>query len=267
MPFIQANGIKIYYEVQGKGDPLVLISGFTEDHTAWEDVVAELAKNFRVLTFDNRGAGQTIYPEKPFTTEEMADDTIALLSALDIPQAYILGHSMGGNIAQQIALRHPKNILKLIIACSMAKLDSVARAVINTGEKLVDAGVPFELLIANIFPWIFSADFLADEQKVAKALKKKLRNPHPQTLAGYKHQLRACNQHDTSARLVEIKVPTFVLSCDSDLLISPRHSERMAAKIPGAQLTILPNIGHIPQVENPSLFCERVKGFLKSKDR
>lgn len=263
MSFAQANGIKLYYEMHGQGEPLVLISGFTEDHTAWEDVVAELAKDFRVLTFDNRGAGQTITPEKPFTTEEMADDTVALMSALDIPKAHVLGHSMGGSIAQQIALRHPKNILKLIIACSVPKLDSVSLAVINTGAKLVNAKVPFELLLDNIFPWIFSADFLSDEKKVAKALAKKINNPHPQTLIGYKHQLVACNRHDTLARLSEIKTPTLVLGCARDLLISPSHSEWMAEKIPNAQLKILPSLGHIPQVENPTLFCKTIKEFLK----
>ena len=262
MPIIQANGIKIYYELHGQGEPLVLISGLTEDHTAWENVLEKLAQSFRVLIFDNRGAGQSTSPKTSFTIGDMAKDTVALLQALDIPKAHILGHSMGGAIAQQIAIENPERVLKLIIACSAAKLSPLSMFVVKTGEKLVDAQVSYELLIENVFPWLFSSDFLADDKKVAKAFERKIKNPHPQTLEGYKNQIRACGQFDTTTQLSKIKTQTLVLTTEQDILISPRHSKMLTENINGAKLVMLPNIGHIPQLENPTLFCQEVVRFL-----
>src|SRR3990167_9486363 len=117
MPKITANNISMHYEQHGTGDDLVLIGGLTSDHQVWKSALRILSQYFRVLIFDNRGAGQTDTPDLPYTTELMAKDTLALMTALNIPRAHIVGHSLGGCIAQQMALIAPDKVKKLVIAC------------------------------------------------------------------------------------------------------------------------------------------------------
>ena len=262
MPTKQVNNLEIYYELHGSGEPLVLISGFTEDNSSWEVVIDRFAERFQVLVFDNRGAGRTNTPNEPFTVKDMAQDTISLMKALDISKAHVLGHSMGGAIAQEMALIKPECVDRLVLASTSACFDTLAMFVINVGEKLVDTGAPFEVLLENAFPWLFSASFLTDKENVAKAMKRKLENPYPQTLEGYKNQIKACSQHETLERVAKISSPTLVLTTEKDLLVSPDDSSVLAERIPEASLKILPKMGHMLQFENPALFCDEVTSFL-----
>ncbi|HNO65923.1 MAG TPA: alpha/beta hydrolase, partial [Tepidiformaceae bacterium] len=131
MPYVPTRDIITYYEEAGSGRPLVLIRGLGSDLQAWSLQVPELAKHFRVITYDNRGAGRTGAPDKPYTIAGMADDLAALLDALDIPTACILGYSMGGMIAQEFALKHPARVEKLILLGTSAGLDGYSREVIR----------------------------------------------------------------------------------------------------------------------------------------
>jgi pimeloyl-ACP methyl ester carboxylesterase len=116
MPKVQANGITLYYEVHGTGDPLILISGMSYDHWQWHKMTPDLAQHFQVIVFDSRGVGESDKPAGPYTAQLLADDTAALLEALGHRQAFVLGHSMGGFIAQALALSRPELVGKLILA-------------------------------------------------------------------------------------------------------------------------------------------------------
>ncbi len=105
MPVTTANGLDLYYELHGQGDPLVLIAGFTCDHTFWEGILGKLAKQFQVLIFDNRGAGRSSCPDLPYTVDDMALDAIALIESLQLKKPHLLGHSLGGCVAQAIAYK------------------------------------------------------------------------------------------------------------------------------------------------------------------
>src|SRR5574338_652846 len=116
MPIINANGIDIYYETRGEGKPLVLISGLGYGMWFWNKVISDLAEQFQVIAYDNRGAGQTDQPDGPYNVQMMAEDCAGLLDALGVKDAVIMGHSMGGFIAQQLALLRPDLVGKLILA-------------------------------------------------------------------------------------------------------------------------------------------------------
>ena len=126
MPFAEINKIKMYYEEQGDGFPLVLIAGFGVDHVGWSAVTDSLAQNYRVILLDNRGAGQSDAPDQSYGIAAMADDVAALLNHLQIEQAYICGHSMGTSIAQQFALKYPQKSKKMILCSAFPKLNTLS---------------------------------------------------------------------------------------------------------------------------------------------
>src|SRR3989338_4873439 len=163
MPIKTINNITIYYEQHGEGHDLILIGGLTSDHQVWKSTLRLFSKHFRVLIFDNRGAGQSTTPDFPYTMEMMAQDTLQLMDALHISRAHILGHSMGGGIAQQIALMAPEKINKLIIACSRAKPNALANMVFFMREKLQNMGMGNEELAEYVMPFLFGDDFLNND--------------------------------------------------------------------------------------------------------
>jgi pimeloyl-ACP methyl ester carboxylesterase len=129
MPIIHTNGIDLYYEERGSGDPLLLIMGITAPGSVWEKHVAYWEKDFRCIMGDNRGVGLSDKPAGPYTTAQMADDYAGLLDALQIQKVRVVGCSMGSTIAQQLALRHPKKVHSLVLMCPWARCDNTAKAV------------------------------------------------------------------------------------------------------------------------------------------
>src|ERR1700687_458560 len=132
MPTIRANGIQLFYEACGSGELLLLIPGFACDHSIWSQVVPSLASQYRVVSFDNRGVGQSSAPDIRYSIREMADDAAALLEQIGARQAHVAGHSMGGLIAQELALAHPSKVRSLLLLSSCAKSDERGKALIET---------------------------------------------------------------------------------------------------------------------------------------
>ena len=126
MPFATVNGIKINYKVEGEGNPLVMIMGFGSPRSGWSSQIPFFKKHFRVVTFDNRGAGKSDKPAGPYTTKMMADDAVKLMDALGIQKADIVGASMGGMIAQELAINYPEKAGKLVLACTYPCKDDVS---------------------------------------------------------------------------------------------------------------------------------------------
>ena len=123
MPKVRVNDIEMYYEIHGKGTPLVHIGGLAGDARTWMRQIEHLAQHFQVLCFDNRGTGRTDFPDRPYSTKLFADDTVGLMDEVGIERAHIYGISMGGGIVQEIAINHPDRTLSLVINCSFAKMD------------------------------------------------------------------------------------------------------------------------------------------------
>src|SRR3990167_10012984 len=142
MPLQTLTDIDVYYEQQGAGPDLILIGGLTSDHQIWRTPLRTFSQHFRVTTFDNRGAGQSSTPDYPYTIEMMANDTIQLMDALNINKAHILGHSMGGGIAMQMALMAPDRIHKLILASSRPTIGMVATMLFSMRQKLQALKIP-----------------------------------------------------------------------------------------------------------------------------
>jgi pimeloyl-ACP methyl ester carboxylesterase len=254
MPRVRVGDITIHYVEAGSGDPLVLIMGLGGDHQAWGFQLPVLAERHRVIAFDNRGAGQTDAPDHPYTTAMMAADTLRLMDALGIDRAHVVGVSMGGMIAQELALAAPQRVRTLHIGCSLARPDAHLRALLSMW-RTVRTRLPLDLALRAVALWLFApATWDERPEFVETLLQTALANPYVQTTTGFIHQTEAVETHDTVDRLRRIECPTLVSVAEADILVPPRFSRVLAAGIPGAELRLIPGAGHAYFWERPDAF-------------
>lgn len=263
MPKIRAGDVEIFFQVSGSGPPLLLIAGFACDHLIWSKVVPALSASFRVITFDNRGMGRTTGDVSALTLRQMADDAAALLNALDIDSAHIVGHSMGGLIAQELAIAQPDRVKSLILISSCARLDERVRAIIQTwGDlpKRLDAEASARLIL----PWMYTNAFYSKPGAIEELVAKMMANPYPPTVEGIYAQSRASMIADTVDRLHLISKPTLVLTGREDILLTVEFSEQLARGIVNAELVILENSGHGLLIESAAAVSAPMLSFFSS---
>ncbi len=252
----------MHYVEAGAGDPLVLIMGFGGDHLAWGFQMPVFAEHYRVIAFDNRGAGQTDQPDHPYTTRQMAGDTVGLMDALGIERAHVLGVSMGGMIAQEIALNHPDRVRTLQLHCTYARPDGYTRARL-AAARVERTTLSREDAIRSGFSWFFARGTYNERPEFVEAiLRNALANPHPQSITGYVRQGDAVLAHDTLDRLAAIRCPTLVSVAAEDILVPPRFSREIAARVPGAELRMIEGAGHVYFWERPDAFNALCLEFL-----
>ena len=262
MPHARVNGISIYYEEHGAGTPLLLVMGFTANTTAWEPVLPALSSRYRVIAFDNRGAGRSDAPEAAYTMAELADDALGLLSHLGIERAHVYGVSMGGMIVQHIALRSPKRVLSVVLGCTspggqhaMTAPEPVIAALLKSST------LPVEQAFDLTLPILYSDAFAAAHR--AELYERALQNAALRASeAGIKGQAAAIQGHDTFARLSAIAAPTLVLHGDADELVPTANGRLLADQIPGARLTLYPGARHGYHVEYAAQSAADVLAFL-----
>lgn len=263
MPTIKANGIDIYYESHGKGEPLVLITGYTGDHTFWRLILDELAEKFQVIIFDNRGAGQTKDMGVSFTLDTMVEDTIALIQQLGLGRPHILGQSMGGAIAQSIARKYADKINKLIILNSTAKFTRRTRMVFETFLSLQQEKLSLDSFAETCMTWFFSSAYLAKPENIVTFKEILKNNPYPQSIADQKRQFEVLLSFDSSEWLHEITSPTLVIAAENDIITLPVESECLAKGIAKAQFRLIAG-GHSSPVEQAQKMNKILIKFLKS---
>ncbi len=262
MPIAKINNIHIYYEQHGSGDDLILIGGLSADHQVWKSSLRLLSKHFRVLIFDSRGAGQSDAPDMPYSIELMASDTIQLMQHLRIQKAHIVGHSMGGCIAQQIAISHPTFLNKLVLVGSRAKRSELASLLLNMKLKLQKENISDELLAEYVMPFLFSESFLKNKLHVKGFIQWTLQNKHPQSLLGYEKQLHAVKDFNSSQQLSKIRAETLIIIGDADILVPEKAAQEMVNLMPNATLNIISDCAHMPHVEQAKIFAQSVLAFL-----
>lgn len=270
MPFAWLRNFRMYYEVHGEGEPLLLIMGLGVDSSGWLFQIPAFRKHYKVITFDNRGCGKTDKPPGPYTTREMAEDTVSLLDFLEVESANVLGISMGGMVAQELAIRHPSRCRKLILACTYARPDDEVRRILSEGiKKIVGKELPLSeidpslidamTIVDFMLPLTLSKNFIDSNREAINAwISTLLKNV---SVSGFLAQVQATQSHDTVERLHLIKSPTLVITGDSDKLVPPSCSTLLAEKIPGAKLLIMEG-PHGFNFENRKRFNEEILRFL-----
>ncbi|MBP2683162.1 MAG: alpha/beta fold hydrolase, partial [Deltaproteobacteria bacterium] len=264
MPHKNLPGFRVYYETHGSGFPLLLINGLGSDHLEWLYQVPAFEPHFEVVIFDNRGTGASDVPPGPYTTAQMADDAAALLEALGIPRAHVLGVSLGGMIAQEVALRHPDRVARLVLGCTGPGGTLAVRPSPEAMAAFAGAGGEDpEAELRRMLPYLYSDAYIEERPKEIDAfLRRRLENRTPRE--GYTGQMAAAVTHDAADRLDRIRAGTLVITGDADRLVPPENSARIAGRIPGARLVLLPGAPHRLFAENADAFNREVLDFLQT---
>lgn len=263
MPTININDLDMYYEQQGQGEDLLLITGLNANHLMWANVVPQLSKKYHVTIIDNRGAGLTSAPEGLYTTKQMAEDTLAFIEAIGLQKPHVVGHSMGGTIAQQLAIHHGNKVNKLMLYATAAKFDARCMFALDEQLALRERGAS-EVEIARLIglTWCMSLNYIANPNNIEQFLQMAANNPYPMTLNGSRGQSAACRDHDARDTVSLINNPTLVFAPEQDILAPVRESEFLTERIPNAQLDIIEHQAHCWHLEDPTGFIERVQAFI-----
>lgn len=262
MPRVQIDAGELYYEVVGEGPPLLMIAGFSGNTTGWLPVQPALAEHFTLIMFDNRGAGRSCVPPGPYTTADMADDALALLDHLGVHRAHVLGSSMGGMIAQELALRRPERVEKLILNVTAARPSPVLTQFLEANIWAIEHGMPPGQRMFWVLPWMASPAIMTRHEKVVQTLAVRMANPYPAPDAGLIAQAQALMAHDALERVGQITAPTLVLAAAEDILTPAAGAQELAEAIPGAQFQVLPRGSHVTAAEYPGEVSRAMLAFL-----
>ncbi|MCB1106946.1 MAG: alpha/beta fold hydrolase [Chlamydiia bacterium] len=262
MPFAEVNGIKLYYETHGQGNPVVFLSGFSTHHLTWKEFIKPFQQDFQLILLDNRGSGQTSSPPPPYTLETLANDTIALLDHLQIDRAYYVGSSMGTAIIQTLSHLHPKRIDKGVLIAPFPKLPEASLLKSITTGKLLQGGTSLDLVIDTVIPWLFSRDFLSHPEKVAAKKEEMIQNPFPQTLEGFLGQLEALKAFDSTPFLKNLTSEFLLIAGEEDLSTPLSLAQYLHENLPKSTLHPFPRVGHMVHYEKREEVIALIKDFL-----
>jgi 3-oxoadipate enol-lactonase len=257
---VAASGGQLHYERAGAGEPLLLIQGMSGTHLSWgEPFVQDLERDFAVVAYDHRGIGRSDPVSGPFSIAELAEDAVGVLDELGWETAHVLGISMGGMVAQELALRHGDRVRTLALGCTYCGGAGSALASEATLQKLAAAMMSGnrELAFRTGFEVNVSAAFAAREgaYETFREMAQSLPAPVPVIML----QMQAIATHDTSARLPSLEVPTLVVHGDEDGMLPIQNGRMIASLIPGARLEVLEGVGHMFWWEQP----ERSAGLVR----
>ena len=255
MPKIKAGDATIHYHVFGEGEPLMLITGFSGDLYNWKKAIPLLDTSYRVITFDNRGSGHTEAPDAPFTVETMADDAAALLDALRIERAHVLGWSMGGNIAQELTLRHPRKVATLILMSTYLREPDRSRFAIDAMIHAVREGASMYTFQTMMQAWCSTEWFFRGKRSACELGEGCSIN----VLTGFTRQKKALDAFDSTGRLNGIQVPTLVVHGDEDIMVPIDFGKKVATSIANSEFEVLEGAGHFLP---PSGYVPLVLDFL-----
>jgi pimeloyl-ACP methyl ester carboxylesterase len=262
MPKVKVNDIQMYYEVKGEGFPLVMINGGNENLDCWDPRLVEaLSNRFRLILFDNRDVGRTSASNREYADLRLcADDTAGLINALGTPKAHVLGFSLGGMIAQEVAINYQEKVSKLVLYSTGStwglgpELSEFVSALERTRSTEEVVQLYRSLPIASEYPGDliqkypsvingFTAPFVKKNPDFVDSYFKRLWE-HPISKEGARRQWNALKQFNTQERLKQIKAPTLVLHGRNDFTMPPKNGEILAEEIPNAKLVLFEKSGH-----------------------
>ena len=265
VPIARVGDINIEYYVEGAGPPLVIIQGFTLSARTWgESLLTELRSHFRLVRLSNRGTGLTDRPDAEYSISMMADDVAGLLDGLGIDRTHVMGISMCGMIAQELALGHPERVLGLVLGCTGCGAahgvppEPQVFAVLAATPGLTPAE-----WIRRVWPVAVTPEFLEKGRGVLEEVfRGDLENPTPPYVIG--RHMAAIMQFDSHGRLPQIHAPALIIHGDKDQMMPVQNARILHDRIPNSKLQILPDVGHCFFWEKPNESAEAIVEILSS---
>jgi 3-oxoadipate enol-lactonase len=247
--------------VEGSGPPVLLIHGLAGDHKAWNVAIGELSNRFRVIAPDNRGAGSSTQIDEPITIKDMATDMLELLDRLDVPSAHVVGRSMGGCIAQEMALAAPDRVASIAMLASCAKCDpSQTRAMNNMREALLWRGSWEEHARHSVMNFVSHRFFNENPGRMAEI--EAIISSETRLQGCYVQQNLAVIAHDALERLNRIRCPVLIAHGGRDPLGSPTGTQWMIDRLPQAEVECFADSSHFFFMEEPARFSKMLNGWL-----
>ncbi len=266
MKHMETGKIRLYYEESGAGPPLICIMGLSARGEVWKIHSDAWNQSYRVICADNRGVGLSDKPSGPYSTKQMAEDYLGLMDSLNIEKARIVGLSMGGAIAQEIAIMAPERVQSMILVSTWAKCDEYCKNIFKM-FKTARGCLRCEEFMHLLQVWIFSKGMFNDNtkrQELSKGVEDARVTEHPQPLFGFEAQADACITHDTSSRLHEIKCPCLISHGKDDIFTPYWMAEELSNGIANGELFTFKNAGHAHHWEDPIGFHEKTLEWLSS---
>jgi len=264
MPTVHANGINVYYESTGQGEPMILIPYLAADQACYAFQVGEFAKHFTCYSVDLRGAGLSGKPEGTYTTELFADDVAAFMEAAGIDRAHVFGLSLGAATGMWLAGKYPERVKSLSLCSAWTRSDPFLEVIVEGWRIMAKAlGSVTEMVVTGIFPWCFTPELYASRPEFVESLADFVRGRPMPTVEEFLRQSGAVLAHDATAVLGGISAPTLVMFGEHDLVTSTRFAEPLTTAIKGAELTVFDGCSHAPIYEDIEGFNERTLAFLQ----
>ncbi|MEM9242853.1 MAG: alpha/beta hydrolase [Pseudomonadota bacterium] len=267
MSYLTDSANRLYYEHHQKANKqtIILISGLGEDHSYWLPIKDLFLQEYGVLLIDNRGTGKSTDVAPVETIATMANDVVAVMDACGLKNAHILGHSMGGFIAQTIARDFPHRVDKLMLCSTGCHPSEKIMHSLDAQNRLIRLGtVPAELLINLGLPWAYSNQLFAHPEKLKAVIQEKLDKPLITTQEVVDQHTNACGQFDSRPWLSNITAKTLILCGREDLLLPVDQNEFMAQSIQSSELVIIDDTAHLLHVEQPERFYKLIRKFDSS---
>jgi 3-oxoadipate enol-lactonase len=264
MPTVQANGIDVYYEVQGEGEPMVLIPYLAADQACYAFQVAEYAKYYTCYSVDLRGAGLSGKPEGEYTTELFADDVAAFMDAAGIGQAHVFGVSLGGATGMWLAGKYPQRVKTLSLHSSWDATDPYLRAVVNSWRVEAEGlGSVAEMIIQGIFPYCFTPELYAAKPEYIDSLAEFVRSRPMPPVDAFMRQSGAVLAHDARGVLSSITAPTLITFGRHDAACSPRFAGPLTDGIENSEVLVFEDCAHAAIYEDVEGFNTQTLDFLQ----
>lgn len=260
MPTYVHDGLTLWYEETGVGAPVIFLAGAMGDHTQWDIVLPQLT-GLRAIAPDNRDIGNSSVARRDYSVRDMARDVLALMGHLALERASIVGHSLGGKIAQEVALLAPARLDKLVLVNSSAQHDVQSRSLMELWISLREEIADSQVFAQMICFCVMGPDALA-QYPLREAAQAWMMRTEQQRGSAFIRNVEASLASDTLARLGDIQAPTLVIYSDCDRVFTSRHGEQLVAGIPGAQGAVMKGCGHAPMVERPAEFARLLQQFL-----
>jgi 3-oxoadipate enol-lactonase len=257
MPLVDLGDVRMHYHLHGCGEPLLMINGFCGDLYSWKRSIPLLDKKHQLIIFDNRGSGLTESSDGPFTMATLADDAASLIDALGLERTHVLGWSMGGNVAQELAIRHPQKVGALVLMSTYTKEPERSRFAIEAMINSVKEGGSIDTFHQMMQAWCSTEATFRGKENPAPNHPKEASSPH--SIGGFQRQKKALDAFCSKGRLQTIKAPTLVVHGLEDIMVPPAFGEEVAAGIAGARFITVEKAGHFLPSGG---YCPEVLEFL-----